>query len=182
MHQARPTPLPVQAFEQGLVEMKTGRGRGNGTRHLAVNGLVAIAIHALVGTLDIRRQRHMPSLIQQFGPVRTIANGQVPELPFPLSHLQACDVVNLQFAALNRLAIGTKLHQCPAWLDQSFDQDFDRPATGLAAEQACRNDPGIVEDQQILVSQQVWQVSKLPIDSLVRGPINVQQSGRRTLG
>ena len=78
----------------------------------------------------------------------------------------------------------TKLHQLPgvARFSRSI-RIFRPPATGLAAEQACRNDPGIVEDQQILVIRQVWQVSQIADRfSGQRPDQNVQQSGRRTLG
>ncbi len=61
-------------------------------------------------------------------------------------------------------------------------QDLDAAARFLAPPQPGRNDPGIVEDQQIARAQQIRQVPKAAIGNCARRPIQMQQPAGRPLG
>ena len=70
--------------------MQTRGWCGNGTRIFGKHGLVALAIRDFVGTIDIRRQRHVAEAIKMFADgvlaVRNESQRAQPEFP-PCQHL-----------------------------------------------------------------------------------------------
>jgi hypothetical protein len=60
-------------------------------------------------------------------------------------------------AGFGRFA-GAEMDQRPPFVQQTLDQQLDAPAAGLAAVQAGRDHPGVVEHQQVAGAQQFRQV------------------------
>jgi len=72
--------------------------------------------------------------------------------------------------------------QCLALAQHPLHQDLDTAARFLAPPQPGRNDPGIVEDQQIARAQQIRQIPKPAIGQRARFPVQMQQPAGRPLG
>ncbi len=104
------------------------------------------------------------------------------ELAIAAQHLGlATGIERDQAAGLGRLA-GADLYPRLTLAKQALDQDFHPPAAGLLPEQARRNDPGVVEDQQIAGLQQLGQVAHLAVGQRLRRWRHHQQPARRALG
>ncbi len=82
---------------------------------------------------------------------------------------------------------GAQMDQCPPWVQHPLHQQFATTAAGLAPEQTRRDDPGVVEHQQIAGAQQIRQLAKHPVGEHAGRAVQGQQPavaapGRRMLG
>ncbi len=156
-------PALAQARQQRLVEVQPGGGRGDRADFAREHGLIALAVFDTRLAADIGRQRQAASLEQpvlQRG--RDLETQQI-ELAIAAQHLGLAAGIERDHAAgLGRLA-GADLYARLALAKQALDQDLHSPAAGLLPEQARRNDPGVVEDQQIAGLQQLGQIAHLAV-------------------
>ena len=97
-------------------------------------------------------------------------------------HLRLYTAIEMQpLSWLGRLA-GAALREHAAIRQHPFDEQFDAPATVLLAEQARRNDAGVVEYQQIAAPEQRRQIGKTPVFDVSGLAVQAQQPAGRTLG
>ena len=64
---------------------------------------------------------------------------------------------------------------------QPFHQHLDRAPGALAAVQACRNDAGVVQYQQVTGLEQTLDIGELQVCPLPRGTFEAQQTATGTL-
>jgi hypothetical protein len=86
------------------------------------------------------------------------------------------DCIEDQSSAWLRRLASSNLRQQPIAFQQSFDQYFYPAARLFMAVQACRDDPGIVEYQQIIRPQQIYQAVEDSMLDSTRLRIQAQQS------
>ena len=79
-------------------------------------------------------------------------------------------------ARLWRLA-GANLRDSVSAIDNTLDHDIDLAAAFLLTEQACLDDLGVVENEQIARGDELWQVGKAPVVADVA--LHVQQATGR---
>ena len=123
-------------------------------------GLIARLIRCIGIALDIGRQRHFTETVQQrfhrFGGFEL----QPVKPAVTVDHFQRSAVAQCDPAA--RLG-GFRCADLGADLlrrQQTLNQDFNLSAGLFAAEQARRNDPGVVENQQIARLQVIAQLAE----------------------
>ena len=127
--------------------MQTGRGRGHRPRLPGKDRLVALPVSRLVGAPDIRGQRHMAVGFQERKD--RLVEGQPEQVALaadPLRERAALQVyprTRTWCLAGPDLGLGRMLSGGP------LDEDLHPAAGVLFPENARRNDPGIVENQQV---------------------------------
>jgi len=65
---------------------------------------------------------------------------------------------------------------------ESFNEDLHPAACGLAPPQPRGNNPGVVEHQQIVGTQEVEQFAKAVVTDVAAGPVQAQQATGAALG
>ena len=72
----RSTPRAASSSQDRRREVQSGRRRGNRTALARINRLIAIAIGDRIGTLDVRRQRHVADRVDRFADGRAVLGPQ----------------------------------------------------------------------------------------------------------
>ncbi|MNO47024.1 hypothetical protein D3C76_373240 [compost metagenome] len=167
-------------LQQRLVEVQAGRGRCDRTGTLGVDGLVALTVGALVGAVDIGRQRHVPDAFEQWQ--HLFGEAQLEQRFVARDHFGLATAIDENLRThLGRLA-GAHVGQYPVAVQHAFDQHFQLAAGGFLAEQARRDNPGIVEYHQVARAQIVEQIGELLMYQGAARPIEDQQTATMALG
>ena len=172
----------AQRLQQRFVEMQAGGGRGDCADFLREHGLVTLVVVGPRLAADVRRQRQ-PAGMQQpaFQPFADV-EAQVVELTLAAQHLGFAAGIQRDPAARLRRFAGADLRPRLVAGQQAFDQDLHAPAGGLLAEQARRDHPGVVEDQQVAGLQQPGQVAHRAVLQLARRLRHHQQAAGGAFG
>ncbi|MCY1430563.1 hypothetical protein D9M71_465130 [compost metagenome] len=158
--------------QQLFIEVQAGGWRGHGASALGVHRLVALAVGALIRTVDVRRQRHMADAIEQWQ--HLFGKTQLEQRIVTGDHLGLATAVDDdRRARLGRLA-RTYVGQYPVAVEYALDEDLQLAAAGLLAEQTRRNHPGIVEHHQIARAQMLEQVGELAMRQCPARPVQGQ--------
>ena len=151
----RPFHAPLrQPVEQCLLEVQAGGGRGHRAGLAGVDGLIALGIFRGRLAANVGRQRRLPVPFQQRQPRFVAVGADFEQLAVAAEYGGGKARLEQQRTTrLGRLA-GVEMNQRPPLVQQPLDQNLDPSAAGLAAEQPRRDDPGVVEHQQIAGPQQ----------------------------
>ena len=107
---------------------------------------------------------------------------QLVELAIASQHFQFTTRIQRNARSrLGRLA-GTNLRACTVVRQQALDQDFDPSTCLFLPENTRRNDPRVVEHQQVARPQPLHQVTHLLVDESSPLRWHHQQAAGRTLG
>ncbi|MDQ1188680.1 hypothetical protein QE447_001183 [Stenotrophomonas sp. SORGH_AS282] len=159
-----------------------GRRRSHRAHFAREHRLVALAVVQPRLALDVGRQWQPPRveqpLFQRLGHVEP----QHVELAIAAQHLGLAAGIERDPAAGLRRFAGAYLGPGLLPAQQAFNQDFHATAAGLLAEQAGRDHPGIVEDQQVAGLQQRRQVAHLAVFERGRRLRHHHQAAGRALG
>ena len=91
-------------------------------------------------------------------------------------HLELTAIFQQQLATGLWRFTGTHLRQAFLLPQQSLQQDFNLATGGFLAKQPGRNDPGVVENEQITVLQQTWKLVEFSVLQATRAPAKAQQA------
>lgn len=155
--------LGLQLRQQRLIEMQTGGWRSHRTGMSGEYSLVTRVIIRIGITLDIGRQGHAAEPVEHGFDRLFGFKAQAVEFIIPAKYGQYRAVRQGDTAPRFRGFRGTDLSTHALVGQQTLDQDFNLAAGLLLAVKPCRNDPGIVEDQQVAGLQQFRQITELPI-------------------
>ena len=179
-------PLGADLCQQGLIEVQPRGRRRHGARLLVVDGLVALLVGVLVGPVDIGGQRHVAYGLQDLKHGARVQEvdleqGVVAGAHFGL-HLIAIGATlqNEAGTGLGRLG-GAHVGQHAVLVQDALHQHLQLAAAGLLAKHACRNDPGVVEHQQVARVELVQHIHKLTVAQGAALTIELQQAAGGTL-
>ena len=164
MTAVRSTPRAASAASELGVEMQRRRRRGDRARPLGEHGLVALDVLAVVGAVDVGRQRHVAVALEQFQRLGRKAQAKERGVAAGAAeHLGVEGVGEADDAAgLRRLARAHLRDHDAVGLD-ALDQRLDRAAARLDAEQARLDHRRVVDDEQVAGAQQLGQIAKAPV-------------------
>src|SRR5271155_3953040 len=197
----------ADALQNFRREVQTRRGRGYGASLPRVDGLVALAVGGLVGTLDVRRQGNVAEAAERF--VETGFRGEAQDaqakfaaafgygFEFRLAILGALAENNF-FAHRDFPAGAHQSFPC-VWRELAHEQDLDGRFQVLVArrvmdsrrlgvnshataEQPCGQDASVVEDDQFIAAQQIRKFAEVAVVPRAGGFIEQQHAGGVTRG
>ncbi len=158
-------PHGARLLQHGTIEMQPGRGCGDRPGPAGVNGLVAVLVFHLRLALEIRRQRHVAVYIEvRQNLVRELDRKQVPVTPRDFCLGTTFEQQpSPRFGRLARADMG----QCGPRRLHAFDQDLGFAAGFLARHEARLDHARVVEDQQVPLTEQGWQMGEPEIPDAV---------------
>jgi len=139
----------LQLRQDLLVEMQTRRRRRHRAGMAGEYGLIPRIIIRIGITLDVGRQWHLPESIEHGFDRLLGVKTQTVKFFLTAKHGQQGTIGQRDTAPRFRGFRGADLGTHALVGQQTFDQDFNLAAGLLLAVKPCRNDPGIVEDQQV---------------------------------
>ena len=167
-------------IEQRLIKVQACSRCCYSTQALGVNRLIALAVRVFVGTIDIRRQRHVADALQQgqhlFGEL------ELEQRVMTRHHLGFATAIDEDLRSRFRRLAGAHMGQYAMTVQHPLHQNFQLAAGSLLAKQPCRDHPGIVEHHQVARAQMFKQISELTVCEGTAHPIQGEQSTGATLG
>ena len=159
--------------------MQAGGGRGHGAGLAGVDRLVALVVAGVGFVRDVGRQRGGAVRVQQVQ--HGAWEADVEEFAFAAQHGGFEGVGQAQHHARTGRLAGAHMGQDAVGFGDAFDQHLDLAAGDLVAVQPRLDDAGVVEDKQVLRTQQRGQVGELPVVQLARA-VQVQQAAAGAFG
>ena len=150
-HKRHFNPFLAQLLQHHIVKVQACGRRGYGPRPGAVDGLIQFAVGVFVRTIDIRRQRHMADAVEDIQYRTFIVKFDFKQRVVTCHHrgVDAFIIAQQQLGARLRRFRCANVRQNTFVIQHALDQHFNLAAAGFSAEQARRDHPGIVKDQQI---------------------------------
>ena len=164
--------------------MEACGGGGGGAWWLGEDGLVALAIFGIVGTTDVRGERHMAELLQlheEIGGWRETEEALAELSVLNYFGLERCGVVGggeCQLVAdLDFLAGADEGFPFPfAGLLGEEDFDFSGFGVGFASQKTGGDDAAIVEDEDVAFAEEVGEIAELAVAVFSGGAIELEHS------
>ena len=172
----------AQFGQDRLVEMQAGGGRRDRTGLAREHGLVALHVAGVGVPLDVRRQRHLAQLQQQFFQRLRRLETQSEETFVAAQHQRMAAVGQLDPATFLRLLADPELHGGLVRAGDPLDQDLHRAAGVLAPVQPRRQHAGVVEHQQVAGAKEVGQLAEHAVLARLRRHVEQQHAAGRTFG
>ena len=167
-------------LQQRLIEVQACGRCGDCTGSFGVHSLVALTVGALVGAVDVRRQRHVADTVEQRQ--HLFGEAQLEQRVMACDHFGLAAAIDEDDRAyLGRLA-GAYMGQHPMAVEHALDQHFQLAAGSFLAEQPRRDHPGVVEHHQVAGAQVLEQIGELPVRQRAGWPIEHQQTAAMALG
>ena len=179
--EGRFNPFGTNFLEQRLVEVQTRGRRRHGARLLVVDGLVALLVGVLVGTVDIGGQRHVAYGFQDLKHGAGVQEVDLEQGIVAGAHLClhllpiGAAIEDKAGAGLGRLG-RADMGQHAVLVQDALHQHLQLAAAGLLAKHARRNDPGVVEHQQVARVELVQHIHKLTVAQGAALTIELQQA------
>ena len=188
-HHGPPHAFGIQLPQQLLGEMQPRGGCGHRALAPGIHRLVALLVSPLIGPLDIGRQRHVANRLHDIGQRRPAAAAELEQGALPTGDREAETGGR---AALQRTQsddgarpggfAGTNMGQGSVTAGHSLHQDFDFAPGIFPAPEASRYNPGVIEHQQVIGTDEVGELAEAMMAELPAGAVQAQQSTGAALG
>jgi hypothetical protein len=145
-----------------------------------IDRLVTFAIHQGICAFNVGRQRHVAEFFQ-FLTQQALHQPETEKRTLAPGHFHPGAIFQENDGSRAGCFADAQLREALNFVNHSFQHDFHPPAGLFLPEQPCRDDPGVVEHQQVALSEQTGQLAEVAVTGLPAVFRQVQKPAARTL-